>query len=215
MHASRHFVKVVMEGNPSLLFENGKETETETPWEKSTAKKLLYNDILTGTVPLESKCTDNTSTMKLKDVYLMHPEFAEYSYKKFSSRLSSLQRPISLNQNRADADQDAFGLFVKNNSISYSSHKGYIQWQGSEAQRLLKEDIRLGHTYHYSTKELSISMLSGGVISFFNCSVSVTGVPTFGAFSEVPVCKGGNSNLTFLHPVVVGAIVLSFVALFL
>ena len=38
-------------------------------------------------------------------------------------------------------DQEAFELFVQNNPILYYSHKGYIQWQGSDQQRLLKKDI--------------------------------------------------------------------------
>ena len=28
--------------------------------------------------------------------------------------------------------------------MSFNSHKGYIQWQGSESQRLLKNDIQNG-----------------------------------------------------------------------
>ena len=93
-------------------------------WEKSKAKKILYNNIINGNVPLESKFEDNTSTMKLQDIYLMRPEYAQYDYKKFSSRLSSLWKTISANQERAEDDQDAFELFVQNNPISYYSHKG-------------------------------------------------------------------------------------------
>ena len=68
----------------------------------------------------------------------MHPE---YNYSKFSSRLSSLRKTIQISDRRADLDQEAFELFVQNNPILYYSHKGYIQWQGSDQQRLLKKDI--------------------------------------------------------------------------
>ena len=133
LHASCRYVKVTVEGDQSLFFNQNKEPQIS--WEKSKAKKILYNDIINGNVPLESKFEDNTSTMKLQDIYLMRPEYAQYDYKKFSSRLSSLRKTISANQERAEDDQDAFELFVQNNPISYYSHKGYIQWQGSDAQR--------------------------------------------------------------------------------
>ena len=45
---------------------------------------------------------------------------------------------------RADEDQEAFDRFVRNNEVSFFSKKGYIQWQGSESQRLLLEDIEAG-----------------------------------------------------------------------
>ena len=155
LHASCRYVKVVSEGDSSLLF--NKDKEPDIPWAKSKAKRLLYKEILRGDVPLESKYADNTSTMKLKDIYMMHPEYAEYKYEKFSGRLSSLRKTISVNQKRADDDQDAFDLFVQNNPISYYSQKGYIQWQGSESQRLLREDLRLGRVERNRKKELWMS----------------------------------------------------------
>ena len=149
--ASSRFVKIVREGDPSLLFD--KDQEPNIPWAKSEAKKLLSEDLISGVVPLESKFDDNTNTMTLKDIYLMRPEYADYSYKKFSARLRSLRGTISANKKRADADKEAFDTFVYNNPISYHDKFGNIQWQGSESQRLLKEDIRLGVMDRFNSKK--------------------------------------------------------------
>ena len=71
-----YYVKIVEEGNSMVLFNN-------TPWEEMEAKKLLFKDTINALVPLDSKCRDNTNMMSLKDIYLMCPEYAEYSYKTF------------------------------------------------------------------------------------------------------------------------------------
>ena len=80
----------------------------------------------------------------------MHPEYSAYDYKKFASRLSSIRNTIKKLNNRADEDQDAFNCFVQNNDVSYYSKKGFIQWQGSESQKLLLEDINAGLHIHYA-----------------------------------------------------------------
>jgi len=115
------------------------EKEPKIKWQKSRAKALLRRDILEGRVPLEG---GRQTTMKLRQVYELRPEFAEYMYSKFSSRLSSLRTTISECNDRAARDQEAFDNFVANHpETSLFSHHGYIQWQGSEAQKLLKEDL--------------------------------------------------------------------------
>jgi hypothetical protein len=110
-------------------------------WKKSKARRLLYKDIVEGEVPPDATDADGRSTMQLSDIYLMHEEFAEYDYEKFSSRLSSLRKIIKDADNRAQADQEAFENFKNNHPVSLYSHKGYIQWQGSEAQELLLQDM--------------------------------------------------------------------------
>ena len=58
---------------------------------------------------------------------------------------------------RAENDQKSFDLFFKNNEITYYNSKGFIQWQGSEAQSLLLEDINNGtfKTYGSNKKDFS------------------------------------------------------------
>jgi hypothetical protein len=68
--------------------------EPDVKWKESKAKRLLYKDIVEGKVPPDATDADGRSTMQLSDIYVMHPEFAEYDYAKFSSRLSSLRAAI-------------------------------------------------------------------------------------------------------------------------
>ena len=42
---------------------------------------------------------------------------------------------------RKQDDADAFQKFVDKNNISYFSHKGYVQWKGSDAQKLAKKHV--------------------------------------------------------------------------
>jgi hypothetical protein len=151
LRATCRYVKVISEGDSSLLFGND---EPAIPWGQSEAKKLLLQDIMKGDVPLLPKYEDGTMSMDPKDIYSMRPQYAEYHYAAFSDRLRGLRTTAANLMEAAQADQEAFDLYVRNHPISYHSHKGYIQWQGSESQRLLKEDIKNGVLDRYRKKEL-------------------------------------------------------------
>jgi hypothetical protein len=121
------------------------EAEPKIKWKKSRAKQLLYNAIKEGRVPLEAKDSNNKSTMPLKDIYNLHPtEFSKYHYSKFSSRISSLRKTIKECNGRAVLDQEAFDNFIARHPVSQFSHKGYIQWQGSDAQEKFNELMEKG-----------------------------------------------------------------------
>ena len=125
--------------------ETNKKEDWEEPkpkWGKSKARKLLYLDIIEGRVPRTAKDENGRLTAKLKDIYNSRPEFKKYHYSKFSSRLSSLRNTIKSKDSRKELDQEAFDNYVANHPISYFSHKGYIQWQGSDAQELALEHIK-------------------------------------------------------------------------
>ena len=116
--------------------------EPKPKWRKSKARKLLYLDIVEGRVPRTAKDENGRLTAKLKDIYNSRPEFQQYHYSKFSSRLSTLRNTIASKDSRKDLDQEAFDNYVANHPISYFSHKGYIQWQGSDAQELALKHIQ-------------------------------------------------------------------------
>ncbi len=92
-------------------------------------------------VPLEATDENRKSTMQLKDLYLMRPEYSQYHYSKFSGRVSSLRSTIKDRNNRAGEDEQHFAECLNNHPGSAFSHKGFMQWQGSEAQELTKKDI--------------------------------------------------------------------------
>ena len=79
--------------------------------------------------------------MKLQDIYMMHPEHAEYDYEKFSSRVSAVRKVIKDSKHRETEDQIAFDNYRSNHPPSFFSHRGYIEWQGSEAQDYLHLDM--------------------------------------------------------------------------
>jgi hypothetical protein len=114
--------------------------EPKTKWKHSRAKALLQKDIMEGRVPLEAK-NNGRSTMSLRTIYDSRPELKEYRYSKFSSRLASLRKTIKDRNDRAALDQAAFDNFKQNHPVSVFSAYGYIQWQGSEAQRLCQADL--------------------------------------------------------------------------
>ena len=120
------------------------DAEPKIKWKKSRAKQLLYVAITEGRVPIEAKDGNNKSTMALKDIYSLHPEFRKYKYSKFSSRVSALRKTIKECNGRAILDQEAFDNFVARHPVSKFSHKGYIQWQGSDAQKKFHELMERG-----------------------------------------------------------------------
>ena len=89
----------------------------------------------------------------IDQIYIMHPQYAEYSHAKFPDRLKLIQNTITKLNSRAEDDQKSFDLFVKNNEISYFNSKGCIQWQGLEAQSLLLEDINDGPFQTYGSNK--------------------------------------------------------------
>jgi hypothetical protein len=169
--ASQRYVKVTKEvdqslffGDPTIITTGRKKSkskskpkeehkEPDISWRDSDAKKLLYKDLRRGNVPAKAKDQHNKSTMKLKNIYVMRPEYLEYRYDMFSSRLSSLRSTFSTNTHRAEDDLAAFDVYVINNEVSTMSHKGYIQWQGSESQRLVQEDIKDGTMAEYAEEK--------------------------------------------------------------
>lgn len=127
--------------------------EPKISWKDSEARKLLYKDIVEGRVPLKAKDESGRSTMKLRHIYSMHPEYASYLYEHFSRRVSSVRSIIKKSFQRADMDERALYKYVQNHELSmFSKRGGYIQWQGSKAQELLKLDLE-NHLHNTLTKQ--------------------------------------------------------------
>lgn len=119
-----------------------KKEEVKDKWRNSTARKLLYKDLKTGTIPLQARDKHNKSTMKLKDIYDMHEEYKEFAYSGFSARVSSARKTVGLLLHRRDDDQAAYENFVEKNDVVYHSNKGFIQWKGSAAHKLCLNHVK-------------------------------------------------------------------------
>ena len=69
------------------------------------------------------------------------PEYAEYLFVNFERRLKALKHLFDSLVDRADEDIDALENYMANHQISELNWLGMIQWQGSEAQEYVKQDI--------------------------------------------------------------------------
>ena len=105
-------------------------------WRNSKAKELLKEDFMSGVIPLE-----NDGTMDYKTIFEQRPEYAEYGYTNFPARVRAMREQLIAAFGRAQDDVEALETFIKNNPKSTHTHKGYPEWEGSEAQRLLNIDI--------------------------------------------------------------------------
>jgi hypothetical protein len=107
--------------------------EPRVPWRNSKARKLLYADVQADVASEE---------LTAEEIYIMRPEYAAYDWEKFAGRLKYIRESVSYNNTRAAADKAAFDDYVANNPVSYYNSKGSIQWQGSDAQRQARQDIK-------------------------------------------------------------------------
>jgi hypothetical protein len=91
LHGAARFVKIIEEEGPEGHIFTGQAPQDEAEklepkcsWVKSLARKLPYRDLKDGLVPLEKD--DGMNDM---DVYTSRPEFAAWSWEKFSGHLNA------------------------------------------------------------------------------------------------------------------------------
>lgn len=146
-HAVAKHFKILNEGPRDSFFdpadpeESGPFKEPKIKWRKSRAKKLLYNDLLDGVVPMEQQDANGNETMSIEDIYMIHEEFLLYDFDKFKNRLKALRKKILELNDRSAEDEQAFENYKANHQPSLFSHKGYAQYQGSTTQELLLDDL--------------------------------------------------------------------------
>ena len=162
LSATARYVKIVKEGNPRMYFdpkalekkirdaESFKEPKIK--WKKSKGKRLLYKDLMDGIVPLDDDPNFNADT-----IFFMHEEYGEYDPDKFAGRLKVMRDAVRVANTRADDDFEALVKYKELHNISLFSHYGYSEFQGSEAQRLLQQDIADGLHESMGKKDLYAS----------------------------------------------------------
>lgn len=108
------------------------------PWQKSEAKKLLQQDLMTGRIPLSGH------VMGSKAVYDSRPEYASYPFNLFPRRLAALRTEAKSQTDRRHTDEAAYehGRLLK--PTPTHDMNGVPRWAGSAAERLLKNDITDG-----------------------------------------------------------------------
>jgi hypothetical protein len=115
-------------------------------WISSSPKKLLAKDIISGATPY---------TMHWTQVYLQRPEYSQLTVRRlFGSRLKSLRLQISTAKGIA-VDEEA--ALVHDRALFPTpthNYRGEPRWEGSEAERLLKQDVANGVHKTMTPKEL-------------------------------------------------------------
>ena len=133
-------------------------------WRKSNARKLLERDIRDRTVPaIEPQGGD------WEHIYMMHSEYAWYDDKKFEKRLKDLRKEAAESSTRARDDEAAFHSYVTLHPSTTFSYKGYDHWQGSEAQKVIWDDIDAGK--HKSMRKQDLYGLRREYYEYFPLAV--------------------------------------------
>lgn len=108
------------------------------------ARKLLYDEIEAGRIPLDEEA------MSAAEVYYNYYSTFEFRMRgmeygdTFERRLGDLRQQVSRDKDRATEDEMAFKVAVANHPVPRLNHKGRPQWNGSLAQKQLEKDMADG-----------------------------------------------------------------------
>lgn len=117
-------------------------------WNKSKAKELLEADLATGRIPCDGR------QMRAQEVYQTRPEYATVSLDTFRKKLAYLRKTTrEANEQRA-ADATAYAQDRLLHPYTTHNNNGVPRWEGSDAQRFLKDDITAGLHTQMKPKEL-------------------------------------------------------------
>jgi hypothetical protein len=112
--------------------------------QQSDAKWLLYKDIMEGLAPLKAADNNGKSMMSLHSIYTMGTEYSHYLYEEFFLPMFAEEDDQAREHRAKDDEEGAFKSYKQNQLPSAFSQRGYIQRQGSKAQKLLEEDMEVG-----------------------------------------------------------------------
>lgn len=121
----------------------------DLPWINHPARSFLLKNLQDGTIPVDKKkmgprvvwdsfCKDNSFFERM-----------EYD-DAFRRRLLDLRKHVEEGKSRADDDIKAFDIAKANHPVPQLNCRGEPQWNGSEAQKQLKEDMT--NNLHYDMK---------------------------------------------------------------
>lgn len=129
--------------------------DDELPWNGDhPARKFLYEEIANERIPLNGKEMGPRAVYdKYKELSCFKLKGMEYG-KDFTRRLRDLRAIIKRDRKRAIEDRNELAVLIRNHPVPEKNHKGEPQWNGSAAQRLLKEDMQAGK--HESMKPLQL-----------------------------------------------------------
>lgn len=113
-------------------------------WGNSAAKKYLHKQFRDGAISTNySRDDGGPGPRAVWDTHCKgHPAFKGMIYNDtFASRLRLVKQDAIKKKKRAEVDHQNYDNFRKHFPIPSTNIRGEPRWQGSEAERLLKEDI--------------------------------------------------------------------------
>ena len=105
----------------------------------------------------EGKAHPRWRGIRPKKVYEMHVEYKQYKYDRFRSNLNNLRASVKKHQARADSDSADLEHDMRLHPPVTVNPRGCQRWEGSDAERLLKEDrvkVRAGLVEARKPREL-------------------------------------------------------------
>jgi hypothetical protein len=122
-----------------------KEMGTKEPkgfnWERSDAKRLLVKDLRGGAIPEERE----DSFMTIQEAFDFRVEYQVTDRTKWARRLRDSRKQLATSLNRAIIDSESYfhdeGIY---SAMATNTPFAGPRWDGSEAGKLLRQDIRNG-----------------------------------------------------------------------
>jgi len=115
-------------------------TLNNAKWLGSKAKDQIAQDIIDGLIPSEGK-------INVKEIfgtmYKDNPLFKDFPWneERYVDRIQSLRTGIATHYKWAEQDRKAVIEDLKNHPPPPANIRGELRWEGSDAQRLLKQDV--------------------------------------------------------------------------
>jgi hypothetical protein len=82
--------------------------------------------------------------MAPRAVYRLRPEYQEHEYEQFRDRLNDYRKKTKEKKIRSQEDFEAMQQDRQIHPTATHDHRGGPRWEGSEAQKLLREDVKTG-----------------------------------------------------------------------
>ncbi len=115
------------------------------PWRNSRAKQLLVQDIVGGKL----------DGLRPKEVHGFRLEYKERPYKTFRTNLNTLRKKYKQLENLAQEDH---AYLVHDLALGRRQNsRPYPRWQGTIAEKLLKQDIDNGRHLDMPPRELRLT----------------------------------------------------------
>jgi hypothetical protein len=118
------------------------------PWRTSPAKKQLIKDLKDGTIPLDAM------EMSPLEVYRSRELYQEHDCNRFRDRLREYRKQISEKKDHSYQDHEALKQDCRLHPKASHDHRGIPQWEGSEAEKQLQQEVQNGNDQACMPREL-------------------------------------------------------------